>query len=619
MRIRLTGQARAFEEGARLLEGEGLLTLDEGGLAVDWQQADALQVTREGDTARIEGSCPAHFFRGLGLLREGVARRRETPVFPLAGASFDLSRNGAMKPAALRRMLCRLALMGYRQVFLYTEDTYKLPDYPFFGYLRGAYGEEALRRLDQEAASLGLELIPCIQTLGHLERFLHWEASAPLRDTPDVLLAGSEETYRLIEAMIRQCRRCYRTRRIHIGMDEAMGLGLGRYLAENGYRDSFSIMLDHVARVAAIAREYDFAPLMWSDMYFRCASPRGDYYEEELQIPEAVRRAAPKDVTLVYWDYYHPDEAFYDRYLTLHEGFGAPVCFAGGIWSWLGPAPDYDVFFRNATPALAACRKHGVEQVLLTCWGDDGAETSPQALLPGLQAWAEYAYTGGWGEEAGLARRLAACTGADWEALRRLGDFYRTDRMDPASDLPNGAKFLLYQDPLCGIYDADAAGLGFAARYAELEARYAGYAAREDGWQALYTFYACLARVLKNKAELGGDLCRAYAAGDRPALRALADQAWQAAADCGELLEAWQTLWDQECRPFGFEVLEVRLAGVRSRLETAATRVEAWCDGRLEALEELAEPRLPVLRQPGGTRMHGVYFWREIVSAAKAW
>lgn len=619
MRFRLTGQALAFLPGARLLEAEGLLALGEDGLAVDWQEADALRVTRQGDAARLEGSCPAHFFRGLGLLLEGATDRRETPVFPWPGASFDLSRNGAMTPAALRRMLCRLALMGYRRMYLYTEDTYKLEGYPFFGYLRGAYGEEELRRLDGEAASLGVELVPCIQTLGHLERFLHWEASALLRDTADVLLAGCEEVYALIEAMIRQCRRCYRTDRIHIGMDEAMGLGLGRYLAQNGYRDSFSIMLAHVERVAKIARKYGFSPMMWSDMYFRCASPRGDYYEEEIQIPERVLRAAPRDVTLVYWDYYHPDEAFYDRYLTLHEQFGAPLCFAGGIWSWLGPAPDYDVFFRNAAPALAACRKHGVREALLTCWGDDGAETSPQALLAGLQAWAEYAYTGSWEDETALARRLVACTGADWEALRGLGDFYRTDRLDPASDLPNGAKFLLYQDPLCGIYDADAAGMGFAARYAELEARYEGYAARADRWRPLYTFYACLARVLKNKAELGGDLCRAYAAGDRPALRALAGQARQAAADCGGLLEAWRVLWHQENRPFGFEVLEVRLAGVRSRLETAARRVEAWCDGELPELEELAEPRLPVLRPAGSRAMHGVYFWREIVSAAKAW
>ena len=88
-----------------------------------------------------------------------------------------------MTPEAMERMLCRMALMGYNEAYLYTEDTYELPGYPFFGYLRGRYTADDIRALDEKAALLGIELIPCIQTLGHLERFLHWESSAPLRDT----------------------------------------------------------------------------------------------------------------------------------------------------------------------------------------------------------------------------------------------------------------------------------------------------------------------------------------------------------------------------------------------------------------------------------------------------
>ena len=34
-------------------------------------------------------------------------------------------------------------------------------------------------------------------------------------------------------------------------------------------------------------------------------------------------------------------------------------------------------------------------------------------------------------------------------------------------------------------------------------------------------------------------------------------------------------------------------------------------------LEELEEGRLLLLRTPGTSRLHGVYFWREIASASK--
>ena len=205
-----------------------------------------------------------------------------------------------------------------------------------------------------------------------------------------MLLAGDEETYRLIEAMLRRCRACYRTKKIHLGMDEAMNLGLGGYLKKNGYHESFDIMLRHVERVGALARKHGFEPMMWSDMYFRCASPNDDYYEDDIEIPQTVIDAAPADMTLVYWDYYHDDEAFYDRYIRLHQKFAAPLRFAGGMWTWLGPAVDYDVFFKKAEPALRACLGNGVTDVMITTWGDDGGETSPQAMLLGLQAWAEF-------------------------------------------------------------------------------------------------------------------------------------------------------------------------------------------------------------------------------------
>ncbi|MFQ7004917.1 MAG: hypothetical protein ACLRRT_15365 [Ruthenibacterium lactatiformans] len=89
----------------------------------------------------------------------------------------------------------------------------------------GRYGAEDLCA-GRLGGGAGHRTDPCIQTLGHLERFLHWESSAPLRDTPDVLLAGDEETYRLIEAMLRRCRACYRTKKYTWAWTEAMNLGL---------------------------------------------------------------------------------------------------------------------------------------------------------------------------------------------------------------------------------------------------------------------------------------------------------------------------------------------------------------------------------------------------------
>ena len=41
--------------------------------------------------------------------------------------------------------------------------------------------------------------MPCIQTLGHLGQMLQWPKFGTLRDTAEVLLAESAETYAFIE------------------------------------------------------------------------------------------------------------------------------------------------------------------------------------------------------------------------------------------------------------------------------------------------------------------------------------------------------------------------------------------------------------------------------------
>lgn len=49
---------------------------------------------------------------------------------------------------------------------------------------------------------------------------LQWPKYAHLRDTHEVLLANSEDTYDFIEKTIKAATAPFRTKRIHIGMDE---------------------------------------------------------------------------------------------------------------------------------------------------------------------------------------------------------------------------------------------------------------------------------------------------------------------------------------------------------------------------------------------------------------
>ena len=87
------------------------------------------------------------------------------------GVMLDFSRNGVMTVEALKRFLSTIRKMGYNTVFLYMEDTYQVEGEPYFGYMRSRYSIEEMKEIDEFCASIGIEAIPCIQVLAHMQTF----------------------------------------------------------------------------------------------------------------------------------------------------------------------------------------------------------------------------------------------------------------------------------------------------------------------------------------------------------------------------------------------------------------------------------------------------------------
>lgn len=97
---------------------------------------------------------------------------------------------------------------------------------------------------------------------------LQWHQYAYLRDNTEVLLPESELTYDFIEKMIQAASRPFRSKRIHIGMDEAHGVGEGRYRQLYGYKEGTQIFVEHLQKVNEICQRSDLQPMIWSDSKF---------------------------------------------------------------------------------------------------------------------------------------------------------------------------------------------------------------------------------------------------------------------------------------------------------------------------------------------------------------
>ncbi len=588
-----------LKEGISIFSGRFAFGLSGDGFKVQIESgAEGLDVNIDEKGARIRYGRKIHFFRALGLLLEKFKTGErvaisERPCFDSTGVVFDVSRNAVLNVSSVKRMIESMAAMGLDTLMLYTEDTYALEREPYFGYMRGRYTAGELREIDDYADLFGIEVVPCIQTLAHLEKYMQWEAASHLKDTDTVMLVGYDKTYELVDKMLKTVSGIFRSRKVHIGMDEAWGLGRGRYTDLNGYKSKQELMREHLGRVLAIARGYGLLPYMWGDMFFRSLSKTGDYYDPDAEVTGDVEEIRDGCVKPVYWDYYHADENSYISLIRKHRILGSTPAFAGGIWTWNGMGSNYGKTMVNSTSALNACVKEGVKEVFAAVWSDNGAEDSHFSALLGLQLYAEFNYTGRVDTER-LKDRVKFCTDIAYDAfmdLKYLDEIPGIPVDNPHS--ANPSKYLLWQDLLLGLFDRHMEGVNAAKHYAMLEEIMRAHRIDSGAAGFIFDVPEKLCSVLKLKADMGIRITGYYREQN---LNELAKIAWddlpQLYGKVVQLRDAHRKQWIDTCKPFGWEVLDIRYGGLLNRIDTAAVRIKDFVEGRLPVIEELLEERL---------------------------
>ena len=509
------------------------------------------------------------------------------------GTMIDCSRNAVMKPETVKQWIRLTGSMGYNCLMLYTEDTYTMEGHPFFGYLRGRYTREELKEMDDYAREQGVELIPCIQTLAHLRSIFRWPVYEEIHDCHDILLAEDEKTYQVIDDMLRTCAECFTSRTVNVGMDEAMFMGLGKYLQKNGYQNRTEILLRHVKKVAEIAEKYGQQLIMWGDMFFYLREQGLDISQVQAQIPDNVK--------LIYWDYYSKDTAHYEKRMDSYHVICPDTWFAGGFWCWSGFTAHNRFAMDAVKAALPACRNKQVENVFFTMWGDDGAECSKFSLLPTLF----YAACLARGEEnmEAIKARFLQQFGYPFDLFMQL-DLPGTPEKE--RDFNNAEKKMLYNDPLLGIHDFSVvkeAGKGYMAAAAALEE---GKSHPLFGY--LFDTQQQLCRLMALKYGFGERLRKAYQKKDHRGLIACR-------VECDTILErmeafyqAFERQWMKENKPHGFDIQDLRLGGVMRRMQHVKQRIDAYLTGETDRIEELEETILPL-------ENNGYTNWADAVSA----
>lgn len=487
----------------------------------------------------------------------------------------------------LKRFMEYLAKLHYDTLYLDITAGYGLEGEPFFAYLRAKYTNDEMKELDAHAKSLGITIIPTIQTLAHLGFMFRWPPYLPLRDIDEIMMVGEPRVYEIVEKMIKTMAECFSAKIIHLGMDEAFHLGRGKYQDVNGYRNRVDIMQEHVAKVLEICDKYGVKTEMWGDMYIRMAYGAYERGPMTFDKSEEVRKSMPQNVKIHYWDYYSTEKDHYVNFIEKFQKITDNIVFDGGVWDYIGYNVNNAYSIKITEAAFEACIEKGIKEATVTIWGGDSVNESPLwATMPTLVAASEFAH--GNHDMDKIKARFKELMGIDFDAFMLLEKVDGLKPRDPNNEMCSPTKYLLYNDVFAGMYDST---IDQSERHIFTDvAKALNPYVNDPKWGYIFRKTKALAEVMEYKFDLGVRTRKAYSEGDKKQLKCLANKVYPLVIKrIKKFYKAQREYWYLENMQNGFEVEDVRFGGLIQRLENCRTLLKEYCAGKIPRLAELEQ------------------------------
>jgi hypothetical protein len=452
---------------------------------------------------------------------------------------------------------------------LYVEHTFRFRRHPEIGADASPLTAQEIRDLDAYAAARHVQLVPSLQSLGHMDHVLELPRYQHLAETPRrwTLSPAEPESYALLRDLYDEYLPNFRSRLFNANCDESFDLGLGKSRERSEQLGPGGVFLEHVRRIRQLAAEHGKRTMIWADMVHAHPQRMGEI---------------PRDVVLLDW--WYEAECDYDRVARLAaEGLEFWVCPGTSSWNCLFPRIENAE--RNVEGWAGAARRHGAGGLLVTDWGDFGHYN-----LQGL-SWFGYAWAAeqAWGgradrrvfDRAFSARVFGDASGEVARLYRELGGLH-------AAGFPvfNGSplQFLFFDDLDVGYFCEGVQApvlrrtLRGLSRARDRVERALPRLSREAlAWEELR--YAADASIFAALKGIAGSEYVAWrrrpgrldARGRRRLGRELAALA-QRQLELGREL---RRLWLARSRPSNLELTERRLAGSARSLRRAAAALAA--------------------------------------------
>ncbi len=329
---------------------------------------------------RLLAATPAGAFYGCQTLMQLIEQCGATlpgleiedwPAFPDRGVMLDVSRDKVPTLATLELIIDELARWKFNQVQLYTEHTFAYRQHPeVWADASPLTGADVLA-LDAFCRARFIELVPNQNTFGHLRRWLIHPRYRQLAECPDGCDTGDpvwgvfEEPFslaptnpaslQLVQSMFDELLPHFTARRVNVGCDETIELGLGYSRAAVAERGRGRVYLDFLLAIYRDLKRRGRSMQFWGDII--------------MEHPELVGDL-PRDVLALEWGYEaeHP----FAQHGAAFAAAGVPFYVCPGTSSWNSVAGRTHNALANLANAAANGLRHGARGVLITDWGDNG-------------------------------------------------------------------------------------------------------------------------------------------------------------------------------------------------------------------------------------------------------
>lgn len=184
----------------------------------------------------------------------------------------------------------------------------------------------------------------------------------------------------------------------------------------------------------------------------------------------------------------------------------------------------------------------------------------------------------------------------------------------------NPSKTILYEDNLMGLFIKMFDEVKLKKRYELLAKNLRSILDDSEDLEEeqIFEYYQLLAEILSQKAGITEQIQKSYLKKEFKIMESISENELKRIEELTEVLRnKRQRIWMDEYKPFGYEILDIRFAGVAVRAKSAANRLTQYIRGEIDCIPEVEEKILPykTTEMLEKELLHGYYMWEKIISA----